>query len=521
MARKREKVNLGRLLEELQRFRKREDLLSIAAETLAKSSFREAVLEAVVEGVTSNSKEVRPGFIFVAVEGESVDGHRFVEDALKQGALLCIGRRPLDLHGLESRYFFYPDLIGRRFLSALAASFYGFPSDEMLVVGVTGTSGKTTTTYLLEAILKAAGRRVGVVGTIGNRFEGLDFYSGLTTPGPAELQAMLAEMRAAGCDAIVMEVSSHALKQGRVDDVSFDCAIFTNLSPEHLDFHPSMEDYFQAKRLLFSDRVQHSLARGKNPLLVVNALDEWGSRLLLELRECFANEPAVRIKPFSSVGELHSKIEGVSGVCDGVKVESLLTGNFNISNIAGAVSAGLGLGFAPSQVALGLKALPGVPGRLERIPNSCGFHVWVDYAHKPDALQKVLETLKAIKGAHRLLLVFGCGGDRDRTKRPKMGQIAVEWCDWVWITSDNPRTEDPIRIIEEICQGARALSNFQVEVDRKRAIELALGEAKTGDLVLIAGKGHEDYQILGTEKIHFDDREVARNWFLGPKEKRG
>ncbi len=458
-----------------------------------------------IQSITSDSREVRPGTLFVAVQGTARDGHEFIEGAQRAGAVAVVGEKPAP-EGLRVPYFQVPR--SRLALAELAARFYGSPSHGMLMVGVTGTSGKTTTTYLIESILSAAGHSVGVIGTVNFRHGDQIIPSTHTTPGPVELQALLARMRAEGCSAVVMEVSSHALKQDRVSGIAFDGMVFSNLSPEHLDFHPDMEDYYQSKTLLFTKMVAAATFAQKAPFAAINRQDSYGQRLLAELT---ASSPAegFRFEGFEVPPTLIADLRGIHGQVGGVRVDSELMGTFNASNLMAALSVCRGLGIADDSIAAGLARVKTVPGRMERVPNGAGVHVLVDYAHKPDALQKVLTTLRELKGSHRIITVFGCGGDRDRTKRPVMGRIAAELSDLVWITSDNPRTEDPSAIISEIVAGAKGQARCEVEPDRKRAIFKAISKAATGDLVLIAGKGHEDYQILGTTKIHFDDREVA------------
>jgi UDP-N-acetylmuramyl-tripeptide synthetase len=402
----------------------------------------------------------------------------------------------------------------RKALARVAAHFYGNPSHSLLMIGVTGTSGKTTTTYLIESILKAAGHEVGVIGTVNFRYGSKIFDSTHTTPAAVELQRLLSEMKFAGCTAVVMEVSSHSLKQHRTSFIAFDGMVFTNLSPEHLDFHTDMDDYFRSKSILFTDMVEYSVSVGKKPYGAVNVDDEYGTRLCKDLE--------TRPYPGFSFGRfgqryLSVSLAGIQGKVGEIEVRSALAGQFNAYNILAGLEVTRGLGIQAEAISAGIENLRLVPGRLERVPNAKGVHVFVDYAHKPDALEKVLRTLREVRGPHRLLTVFGCGGDRDRKKRPVMGKIAVELSDYVYVTSDNPRTENPEAIISEILAGIpQEFSNYRVESDRKKAIFAAIEEAKTGDLVVIAGKGHENYQIIadstvpgGTRKIHFDDREVA------------
>ncbi len=465
--------------------------------------------------VTSDSRQAGPGVLFVAVRGGTQDGHAFVPQALAAGSPAAIVEAGAPLPpGIDpARLIVVPD--SRLTLAEEASRVFGHPSRAMKVFGVTGTSGKTTTAFLLESILKASGLRTGLIGTVVFRYEGKTLPSTHTTPGPVELQKLLAEMRDQGCQAVVMEVSSHALKQHRAAFVAFDGMVFTNLSPEHLDYHPSMEDYFSSKAMLFGELAQRSVEAGKRPFGAVHSDDEWGQRLLSGLSR--AGIPDFRFQGFGLSEEadfsgrgLQTDLEGIRGVVAGVKVESALTGNFNAQNILGAACVALGAGISREAVARGLADLKCVPGRLEAVADpDGGRRVLVDYAHKPDALEKVLNALRRIEGRGRLITVFGCGGDRDREKRPKMGEIATRLSDRTFITSDNPRTEDPASIIRMILQGIPEGRNFEVQADRRLAIHEAIRASGRNDIVLIAGKGHEDYQIVGTSKIHFDDREVA------------
>jgi UDP-N-acetylmuramoyl-L-alanyl-D-glutamate--2,6-diaminopimelate ligase len=470
----------------------------------------EAQKNAVVSGVTSDSRKIGAGTVFVAVKGTAQDGHAFIGEARSKGAVLILGEQPQEPGAVP--YVQVPD--SRAALAVLASAFHDHPSRGLKLVGVTGTSGKTTTTYLLESILTAAGEKVGVIGTVNFRFGSKVYPSTHTTPGAPELQALLAEMKADGCTAVVMEVSSHALSQHRVGAIAFDGMVFTNLTPEHLDFHADMEDYFQAKAMLFTGAAKYALSSGKRPYAAVNADDAYGRRLGKELLS--GRTPGLAFSYFGLEDDvevngkgLRVTLDGISGRIGAVEIRSALAGAFNASNILGAVAVALGLGLSPEAIARGVRDLACVPGRLERVPNSRGVHALVDYAHKPDALEKVLKSLQEVRGNQRLITVFGCGGDRDRTKRPVMGRIAVTHSSHVFVTSDNPRTENPNAIIEEILKGMKDATNLTVEPDRRKAIHAAIAQAGSGDIVLIAGKGHEDYQIIGTEKIHFDDREIA------------
>jgi UDP-N-acetylmuramyl-tripeptide synthetase len=462
--------------------------------------------------VTSDSREVKPGALFVAVKGAAQDGHDFIDDVISKGAVAVIGEQKIT----RSLSVPYTQVVDSRLaLANAAAEFYKKPSHTLKVAGVTGTSGKTTCTYILESILRAAGHKVGVIGTVNFRYDAqgreVIVPSTHTTPGPVELQKLLAMMKSQGVTHVVMEVSSHALSQRRVFGIEFDAAAFTNLSPEHLDFHKNMEDYFQAKKILFTDLFQLATAAGKKPVAVTNAEDEYGRKLAQAVPGILTYSVS---GPANISGEqLSDGVRGISGtvtVPEGsLKIRSSLMGRFNISNLLTAIGLAKGLGVSHSAIGEGIKRLKGVPGRLERVPNSKGIHVFVDYAHKPGALDKVLANLQSFRQGQRLITVMGCGGDRDRTKRPLMGKIAQTLSDYVLVTSDNPRTEDPDQIIQEILKGMSPQPPFRVEPDRRKAIFAAISLARPGDLVLIAGKGHEDYQIIGTEKHPFDDRKVA------------
>jgi UDP-N-acetylmuramoyl-L-alanyl-D-glutamate--2,6-diaminopimelate ligase len=472
--------------------------------------------------VITDSRKVSPDSLYFAIRGTKVDGHSFVDDLLRTGVLACVVER--DFEGEDPRLIRVDD--PREAYGWAMSRLNGDPSQSLKVVGVTGTSGKTTTTYLIEKILQTAGHRVGVIGTVNFRIGEKILPSTHTTPGSAELQALLSEMKAEGCTAIVMEVSSHALKQHRTAGISFDSVVFTNLSPEHLDFHPDMDDYFQSKRKLFTLYPEQAKLAHKDCRCVINADDAYGKKLLLdhdpsELWSYGLDESNVRL----SGKRLKLDGQGISGEVlwsegPAIEIKTHLIARFNAYNLLAAVGAGLSLGVRPAEITQALSSFSQVPGRLERVENELGLTLLVDYAHKPDALEKVLRTLQEVRqGSQRIVTVVGCGGDRDRTKRPVMGRLSAELSDLAVITSDNPRTEDPERIIREVIAGVpEGLSErVRVESDRKKAIGLAVSLASPGDIILIAGKGHEDYQILadpqapgGTRKIHFDDREVAQ-----------
>ncbi len=451
-----------------------------------------------VQAITSDHRKVKAGSVFIAVRGTQADGHSFIDHAIEAGAAAVIGE---ESHP-HAKYVRVVD--SRLVLGTLSAVLADWPSRSMKVVGVTGTSGKTTTTYLLESIFQAAGKKVGLIGTVSFRIAGKTLPSTHTTPGPVELQALLAQMKAEGCDVVVMEVSSHALKQRRVAGVLFDAVAFTNLSPEHLDYHPDFEDYYQSKKLLFTEQVERSRKRGKDPKICVNTEDTHGARLAQELR--IAGEEPLN---FFVPAEWTADRSGVRGNILAVGFHSSLAGRFNASNIQCAARVALAVGIPAIAVARGIELLPHVPGRMQSVPNSAGLSIWVDYAHKPDALEKVLQNLQSERKAGKLWTLFGCGGDRDRTKRPVMAEIAERLSDAVVVTSDNPRTEDAQAIIREICQGFQKPNSYRVDPDRRKAITETIHAMKQGDLLLIAGKGHETYQIIGKETFPFDDVQVA------------
>ena len=469
-----------------------------------------------VTGIFYSSRDVKPGGLFVAIRGTRADGHDHVKDAVGRGAAVIVAERPVDAGGaivIEVRD-------SRRALARLAATFYGDPSGRLVIVSVTGTNGKSTVTYFVESVLVSAGFKTGVIGTVNIRYEGKVFPNPMTTPDAADLQKVFADMLEAGVTHVVMEVSSHALVQGRLLFTAVDVSVFTNLSQDHLDYHRNMEDYFAAKALLFTD---YAAENGpKQMMAVINTDDPYGKRLAAATRlplfsTGLSGEATVRGRETAIDA---SGIRGVLGTPAGdIPVNSPLVGLHNFRNILSAAGAGLALGLSPAVIARGLSALSRVPGRLERVENPYGRHTFVDYAHTPDALEKILESMNKIKTG-RIITVMGCGGDRDRGKRPIMGEISARLSDLLVISSDNPRTEDPLSIIAEILPGAARVkkelnpkgpleSGFVVEPDRARAIALAVAASRPGDTIIVAGKGHEDYQIIGTEKRRFDDRQEA------------
>ena len=471
-------------------------------------------LDTELTGLTDDSRCVKPGSLFVAVRGAQSDGHRHLTQAVQSGAAAVViemGCVSADALGaitvpvVEVRN-------SRRFLGVLAGRIQGNPTRLLKMIGVTGTNGKTTTTYLCKAVLEAAGAKVGLVGTVAYLIATERITATHTTPGALELQGLFRKMVDAGLDTAVMEVSSHALALDRTAGCAFGTAVFTNLTQDHLDFHADMEEYFRAKLRLFTEL-------GTAGRAIVNRDDPYGERIVSALHETpvwtFAIERTADLRAESVQVSLAGVRFTARTPVGSISLQSPLVGRHNVSNILAAVGVGLHHGIALPTIAAGIARLSSVPGRFERVEAGQPFTVVVDYAHTEDALFRLLTTAQAVKTG-RVITVFGCGGDRDRGKRPKMGRVAARYSDVVVVTSDNPRTEDPAAIIrevepgvkEEIREGSRA--RYVVHVDRRAAIEEAVREARPGDLVVIAGKGHEDYQIIGHDKHPFDDRLVAR-----------
>ena len=490
----------------------------------------EGDLDQLITGLAYDSRAVKRGNVFFAVPGARMDGHDFIADALRRGAAAVVVERriapPSGLTWVRVRNV-------RRAMGKWAARFCGYPSRGMVLVGVTGTNGKTTVTYLLESVFRAAGMATGVIGTVNYRYQDRALPALHTTPESIDLQALLAEMAQAGVQSVAMEVSSHALELERTGGIDFDAAVFTNLTRDHLDFHGDMERYFLTKSRLFAEYLPASSKRKRSA--VIHGGDPRGRELLER-----APQWSVEVVSYGLGREWDVHPLEVEGDLDGLRgkirlrdrvleFSSPLIGSTNLENILAAAATGFSLGLAPGAIAGGIARLESVPGRLERIESGRGFSILVDYAHTPDALEKALRVLRPLARG-RVIAVFGCGGDRDRGKRPLMGEIAARLSDLAILTSDNPRTEEPPKILEEIEVGIKKTgikkfptSNLKskienlksergyfIEPDRRAAIRLSLELARPGDLVLVAGKGHEDYQILGSKRIHFDDREVAK-----------
>lgn len=456
-----------------------------------------------VKGISCDSRSTREGDLFVAITGTSCDGHSFLEAAIANGAKAILLEKDVSTKQATNKIIVKDARVA---LSKLASRWYGHPSSRTKVIGITGTNGKSTTCYLVDGILSGGGFNCGLVGTVGYKVKDRVTPSGITTPGPIDLQQLLNEMVIGGADYAIIEVSSHSLDQHRVDDISFDVAIFTNLTLDHLDYHQTLDRYFEAKMRLFEGLTPNDLA-------VINFDDPYGKRLIPRTKARVmtygmdrAADVRAQIKGFS----LQSSQFRIQMPVGEIDVTTKLIGRHNVYNALGAACVGISEGISLDRVAKALESSFGAPGRLERIVCGQPFDVFVDYAHTDDALSNVLSALRGLaKG--RIILVFGCGGDRDRSKRPLMGEVAQQYSDYVILTSDNPRSEDPIDIVRDIERGMQAgLGNYAVILDRYQAIQEALAIAREGDIVLIAGKGHESFQVFKNKKVPFDDRLVVR-----------
>ena len=474
-------------------------------------------LDIDITGISTDSRAIArapSGILFAAMPGEHVDGHSYIPAAVEAGAACVLAERQTPF--ITATQVIVPDI--REAVARVADLISGEPSKKLVLLGITGTNGKTTTTYILESILRSAGANPGVIGTVNYRYNGRVFAASHTTPQAPELQAILREMAEGGVTHCVMEVSSHALEQKRVDSCRFRAGVFTNLTHDHLDYHKTMDEYFRCKSLLFSHLQETGGAS------VVNIDDPWGRRL----KEAFPGAMTFSLKQGASVypksfSLLEGRTEAVIATPAGdIQVSSHLVGEYNLQNILGAIAAASAIGIGKEAIGKGVCALERVPGRLEKIESKGprAFRAYVDYAHTGDALERALQALRPVTSG-RLITVFGCGGNRDRGKRPKMAEISARLSDFTIVTSDNPRDEDPLEIIKEIESGIRGLQKFEpagspsekgymVVPDRKEAIRKAVALAGSGDTILVAGKGHEDYQIIKGVKHHFDDFEVIK-----------
>lgn len=462
-----------------------------------------------IENIKYNSKRVEPGDLFICLTGEHVDGHEYAEEALANGAIACVVERRLSIDAPQIVVSSTEEIIAK-----ISSEFFANPSKKLNIIGVTGTNGKTTVTHLIQKLYEAFEQKCALIGTLGHKFDSSDEYRDAkhTTPQAPELQELLYNINEKCIDNVVMEVSSHSLVQHRVDYVDFNGAVLTNLTQDHLDFHITMNNYFKAKAQLFSELVAGDFA-------VINNDDEYADKF----KEVIS--PTVNTYTYGVTGQADVMAknitfanEGASFTCivKGKEYQTTLSmnGMFSIYNVLAAVTTALALGFDIEKSIRVLEKIPGVAGRFEIVVTKPT--VIVDYAHTPDGLENVLKAAREItpKNAN-LICIFGCGGDRDATKRPKMGTIAEKYADKVIVTSDNPRSENPQQIITDILAGFKSVNEVIVEPDRELAIKEAFKLANMNDVVLVAGKGHEDYQILADETIHFDDREKVREIFIG------
>lgn len=476
----------------------------------------ETLSELDVDSICFDARQVKPNSVFVAIKGQENDGHRYIQQAIDQGAVALVVENKSNIPETYNK-FILEVADARETLNQLAVRFYNNPSQDIFCFGVTGTNGKTSITYILEHILSYYKKTVGIIGTVNHRVGQKIWNSQMTTPDPVTLQSRLRDFINEGAVTAAIEVSSHALDQKRAHGVNFNTVIFTNLTLDHLDYHKTMQDYFEAKQKLFTDLMW---ATSKKPKFAVINIDDPYGRKLKVAEDVFAwtfgkNESDFRFK-ILNMNFSETEIE-VSTAIEQLKIKLPVTGEHTIYNIVAACVASLSVGFNLEQSFFALNSFKGVPGRLQKIDSDSQKIVFVDYAHTPDALENVLSSIQKIKtgsvAKSKIITVFGCGGDRDKSKRPQMGEIAFRLSDEVIVTSDNPRTEVPEAIIEDILMGIPfGKKNVQSEVDRERAISKAIEMAKAGDVILIAGKGHEDYQIIGTEKKHFSDAEVAKKY---------
>ncbi len=469
--------------------------------------------EIEISKVQYDSRKIQIGDCFIAIKGTASDGHIFIQNAINQGAKVIVLQDdkvlpdPLCMHSGVIKIV-VPDT--RRALAVISDNYFGHPSRKLKFVGITGTNGKTTTSHLVKSILEAGEEKVGLIGTIEYKIGERTIPAAHTTPESLELNELFASMIENKCTSVSMEVSSHALDQSRVYGLDFNVAVFTNLTQDHLDYHITMENYFEAKKILFTQLKPSSCA-------VINYDDRWGIKLLnsIEAKKlCYG----FNLNADFFAEKIKLSIDGTTFVVsDGqnkCSVSTPLVGKFNVYNVLAAFTTGKALGLSQEQILTGIGNLKNVRGRFERITSPAGWTAIVDYAHTPDALENCLRTIHDVlpkTNRGRIITVFGAGGDRDKTKRPMMGHIAANYSDFIIVTSDNPRTEMPEKIIDDIMRGINHHASFLREVDRQTAIERAVKCAQSGDVILIAGKGHEDYQIIDKEKKHFSDREVVEN----------
>ena len=461
----------------------------------------------LISQISCDSRTVQPGALFVAIHGVATDGNLFAKDAAARGASVILSAAPEPAGWIPSAAWIQVEE-PRKALAIAAANFFGRPADALRLVAVTGTNGKTTTTSLIDSIVKASGAKTGLIGTIAYHTPLGDYPAPNTTPESVDLQSFFAEVRDAHGTHAILEASSHALAMDRLWGCHFAAAVFTNLTRDHIDYHKTFENYFAAKRHLFE-----GTGAGAPDVAVVNTDDEWGKKLTglakRTLSYGLTNGSDLAAKKFTlSFNGLNFVAKTPNG---NIQVQSALVGRINVYNILAAIGAGIALGFSNEIIEAGIRNLAAVAGRFQRIDQGQPFLVVVDYAHTDDALENLIRTARELNTKGRIITMFGCGGSRDRTKRPIMGETAGRLSDLSILTSDNPRQEDPLKIISDIVVGIqRSTGKYLIQADRGKAIKLAIEEARVGDIVLLAGKGHEDYQIFADHSVHLDDREEAR-----------
>lgn len=462
-----------------------------------------------IKGLSYDSRKVSDGYLFFALDGTHTSGSKFVNDAILKGAVCIVSNKKID--NINCTNIIVDDI--SNVMSKISAKFYDYPDRKMTVIGVTGTNGKTSITYMTESIFKSLNIDIGVIGTINYRYADTIIEAPNTTPQSIDLYKMMFDMVKSNIKYLIMEVSSHSLVLGRVSGIEFDIVSFTNLTQDHLDFHKNMQSYFEAKKMLFSSL--KSNVKNSKKFAIINSDDMYGKKLLES--ELYAEKISYSINDNSSqcracdvVLNKDNSSFNLKSIFGDAAISVKHVGLHNIYNILSVLSICIVAGLKFTDVVSNIKNISGAPGRLEKVNSKADFTVIVDYAHTHDALQNVLSAIKNLQPS-KIITVFGCGGNRDKTKRPLMAQTACKMSDFVFITSDNPRDENPELIAEDVENGAKLINkeNYKVIIDRKQAIEEAIKMAKKGDIVLIAGKGHETYQIIGQNKIHFDDREVA------------
>lgn len=454
--------------------------------------------EIEISGITSDTRKLKKGDLFVCIEGFNFDGHKFAVNAEEQGAAVIVAQRDI---GAKNQVIVEDT---RAFLAEASAKWFGCPAKNLKIIGVTGTNGKTSVTYMIKSVLEAKGHKVGLIGTIHNMIGNTEIPSSNTTPGAYELNSLLSLMNDAGCEYVIMEVSSHALDQKRVHGIEFETAIFTNLTQDHLDYHITMENYFSAKEKLFS----------MCKTAIVNFDDEYGRRLVDNVTCKTVTFSVKSDNSTYSAKNISYRPDGVSYSFVGYNtiqnINISVGGKFSVYNSMAAVAVLLELGFELKDISAELSKMEGVKGRAETVPTGRDFTVIIDYAHTPDGLVNILRTFREFSG-HRVVVLFGCGGDRDKTKRPIMAAAAAQYADYCIVTSDNPRSEEPMSIIEDILVGFKGKNTpYKVIENRVDAIKYAIKKAQKNDIIVLAGKGHETYQILKDKTIHLDEREIVK-----------